>query len=39
MPTKPKILLSKISKENRIKFGNNHNHVMLRIRKAAPLLN
>ena len=32
MPTKPKTLLSKISKEHR--FGNNHNHVMLIIQKS-----
>ena len=29
MTTKPKALLSKISKEQIIRFGNNNNHVML----------
>ena len=29
MPTKPKTLLPKISKEHRIRFGNNHSHIML----------
>ena len=32
MTTKPKTLLSKISKEHR--FENNHNHVMLIIKKS-----
>ena len=32
MPTKPKTLLSKKSKEHR--FGNNYNHVMLIIQKS-----
>ena len=39
MPTKPKTLLSKISKEQRIRFGNNHNHVMLIIQKSVLFLN
>ena len=39
MPTKPKALLSKISKEHRIWFMNNHNHVMLIIQKSFLLLN
>ena len=34
MPTAPKTLLSKISKEHRIRFNNNHNHVMLIIQKV-----
>ena len=39
MPTKSKALLSKISKEHKIRFGNNHNHVMLIIEKSILLLN
>ena len=39
MPTKPKTFLPKTSKEHRIWFGNNHNHVMLIIQKSALLLN
>ena len=38
MPTKPKTLLSKISKEQNIRFGNNHNHVMLIIHKSVLLI-
>ena len=34
MSTRPKTFLSKISKEHRIRFGNNHNHVMLIIQKS-----
>ena len=37
--TKPKTLLLKISKEHRIRFENNHNHVMLLIQKSVLLLN
>ena len=39
MTTKLKTLLSKISKEHRIRFGNNHNHVILIIQKSGLLLN
>ena len=39
MPTNPKTLLSKISKKNRIRFGNDHNHLMLIIQKSAVLVN
>ena len=39
MPTKLKYLLLKISKEHRIKFGNNHNHDMVIIQKSVFLLN
>ena len=35
MPTKPKIILSKLSKEHR--FGNNHNHVVLIIQNSVHL--
>ena len=38
MPTKPKTLLSKISKEHKIRFGNNHNQVMLIIQKSVLLI-
>ena len=38
MPTKPKTPLSKISKEHRIRFGNNHNHVMLIFQNSVSLL-
>ena len=38
MPTEPKALLSKISKEHKIRFGNNHNHAMLIIQKSVLLL-
>ena len=34
MPIKAKTLLSKISKEHGIRFGNNHNHEMLIIQKS-----
>ena len=34
MPAKSKTLLSKISKEHRIRLGNNHNHLMLIIQKS-----
>ena len=37
--TKSKTLRSKISKEHRSRFGNNHNHVMLIIQKSVLLLN
>ena len=37
IPTKPKTLLSKISKEHRTRFGNNHDHIMLIIRKSVLL--
>ena len=39
MSAKPKAFLSKISKENRIKFGNNHIHERLVIKKSVLLLN
>ena len=39
MLTKSKTLRSKISKEHRSRFGNNHNHVMLIIQKSVLLLN
>ena len=39
MPIKIKALLSKISKEHGIRFGNNHNHEMLIIQKPVLLLN
>ena len=39
MPIKIKALLSKISKEHGIRFGNNHNHEMLIIQKSVLLLN
>ena len=39
MPTNPKTLLSKISKNHRIRFGNDHNHLMLIIQKSAVLVN
>ena len=39
MSTKTKTLLSKISKEYRIRFRNNHNHVMLIIQKSVLWLN
>ena len=37
MPTKT--LLSRISKEHRIRFRNNHNHVMMIIKKISPFIN
>ena len=39
MPSKPKAVLSKISKQHRIKFGNDHNHVMVIIQKLVLLSN
>ena len=39
MPTKPKTLLSKISKEHGIRLKNNHNSAMLMIQKSVFLLN
>ena len=39
MPAKRKAFLSKISKENRIKFGNDHFHERLVIKKSFLLLN
>ena len=39
MPTKSKTLLSKISKEHRVRFGNNNNHVMVIIQISFLLLN
>ena len=38
IPTKPKTLLPKISKEHRIRFENNHNHVILITQKSVLLL-
>ena len=38
MPKKSKSLLSKISKEHGVRFGNNHNHAMLIIEKSILLL-
>ena len=37
IPTKPKTLVSKITKEHRIGFGNSHSHVML-ISKISPFI-
>ena len=39
MHTKPKYLLSKISKEDKIRFGNNHNQVIQIIQESVLLLN
>ena len=39
MPTKPITLLPKISKEHKIRFGNNHNYEMLIIKKSVLSLN
>ena len=39
MITKQKTRSSKKSKEHRIRFGNNYNHVMLIIQKSVLLLN
>ena len=39
MPSKPKAVLSKISKQHGIKFGNDHNHVMVIIQKLVLLSN
>ena len=39
MPTKSKNILPKTLKEHRMKFGNNHNHVVLIIQKPILLLN
>ena len=39
MPVKTKILLSGILNEHRIRFGNNHNHVMVIIQEPIHLLN
>ena len=39
MLTKPKALSLKTSKEHRIWFGINHNHVMLVIQKSVLLFN
>ena len=38
IPIKLKTLLSKISKEHRIRFGNNCNRVMMIIQKSVFLL-
>ena len=39
MRTKPKTLLSEISKGERIRFWNNQNHVMLITQESVLLLN
>ena len=39
IPTMPKTLFTKISKEHRIRFKNNSNHVILIIQKSFLLLN
>ena len=39
MTTRPKTLFPKISKEQRNRFENNNNHVMLIIQKSGLLLN
>ena len=39
MPVKTKVLLSGIAKKHRIRFGNNHNHVIVIIQESVHLLN
>ena len=39
IPVNPKTVLSNISKEYRIRFGNKHDHVMLITQKSVFLIN